>query len=164
LLRATQPRSSYEDVLNGRDMLKQQLEANAFFRTLQEGQRNYILSGEQVYVGGMRAAATRAAGWREEQFLSLYSYLSSHAHSAPLSFVRFGRQEINYANPSGAQLSMAALALSIAEFCLLRVSMHYLTVSAPTDQSLFSRSELAEFRAELGKSKVLEGETALAEN
>jgi hypothetical protein len=161
LFRASRPKEAFQDILDGRESLKTSLRANTFFGTLQKEQQDYIISGEQIYVGGMRAAAVRAAGWREEQFMSLYSYFSAHAHSVPMSFVRFRRHQIDYANPSGAQLNMVALALSVAEFCLLRVSMHHLTIDS-ADMSAFSPSELAEFREEIATSKILQGDLPAA--
>jgi hypothetical protein len=155
LMRAFAKPEQYKDLLDGRIALRTALEGNAFFKTLSEERRTRLLSGDQIYVGGMNAAAVRA-GWRQKTFLALYNYLSAHTHSAPMSFSRFKAHNINYTNPSEAQMGMVGMALNVAEFCLLRVSMHHLSTS-PTAAEKFDQKELMEFKDELQRSTVLTG-------
>jgi len=157
LTRATREEGQYQDLLDGRDSLKQDLENNAFFKSKAAKMRAAkLLSGDVIFIGGMRAAAVRAAGWREEQFVSLYNYLSQHVHTAPMAFMRVRKHNVSFSEPGDAQRCMVALALNIAEFCLLRVSMHYLA-SSPATRSEFGKAELEEFETELQNPRILTG-------
>ncbi len=154
LLRAWKDKSCYRDLIDGRASLVARLQQNSFFLGLSPEQQKKLLSGEQIFVGGMLAAATRAVGWRKDTFLALYNYLSTHTHSAPMSFMRMRRHKIDYADPSGAQFDMARLAISVTQFCLLRVSLHYLDTS-PVARASFDPEELAEFEKQDAESNLL---------
>jgi hypothetical protein len=153
LMRAFQKPEQYKDLLDGRVALRKALEGNAFFKTLSGERRTKLISGDQIYVGGMNAAAVRA-GWRQETFLVLYNYLSAHTHSAPMSFSRFKKHNINFTNPSEAQMGMVGVALNVAEFCILRVSMDHLSTSSTVGER-FDQKELVEFRDEIQNSTVM---------
>lgn len=156
LLRAEQDKTEYQDLIEGKDSLIEQLRKNEVFNNLSSEQQTRILSGEQIFLGGMRAAAVRAAGWQEERFGAFYNYFSAHAHSAPMSFLRFKSHGIDFAEPSDAQRNMVGLALNIAEFCLLKVSMHYLFQNSEL-YSRFDAKELQKFRKELADSTIQKG-------
>ena len=73
-----------------------------------------------------------------------------------MSFLRFRKHKIDFADPSDAQRGMVALALNVAEFCLLRVSMHYLFENSEL-YSRFDSKELQDFRKELAESTIQTG-------
>ncbi|HEY2232616.1 MAG TPA: hypothetical protein VGK01_03990 [Candidatus Angelobacter sp.] len=154
LVRAFQKKDEYADLLEGRKDLTDRLKKDEFFQRLNEEQQKSLLSGEQIFVRGMRAAATRAAGWNEERFVSIYNYLSAYTHSAPMSFLRTRRHKIDYRDPSAAQLSMVRMALIVAQFCLLNVSLKYLDSSPPAKAS-FRASEIEEFEREVREAGLL---------
>jgi hypothetical protein len=119
---------NYDDLKAGRDSLKQELRANAHFKTLLMEQQERLLGGEQYFVGGMRRAA-ETAGWNADVFTGYYNYFSVHSHGAPMSFMRIEAQEIDFAVPRPGQLAVVLFAMNVAEFCLLRASMHILATS-----------------------------------
>jgi hypothetical protein len=57
------------------------------FAALDEKRRKRLLSGEEPYIKG-KAEVARSAGWQDDDFKAIYKFLSSHAHSAPVSFFR----------------------------------------------------------------------------
>jgi len=144
LMRGFKEEQDYEDLLTGKASLRSEIQSNSFFRTLPPKQQKTALAGGQIYIGGMTAAATRAAGWQEKRYLSFYNYFSAHSHSAPMSFMRFGKHNINFSEPSEAQRGAAATVLNVAACCLLRVTMHYLR-TAPDAERSFEKSEIKEF-------------------
>ena len=156
LMRATQDKTQYQDLLDGRKSLKADLEKNSCFKSLAPEIQTRLLSGREIFVGGMHAAAVRAVGWREEQFQALYNYLSQHVHSAPMAFLRVRKHNVSFSDPSDAQRNMVALALNIAEYSVLRVSMHCLAVDSEM-KNQFDQTELTEFQKELDGSTILNG-------
>jgi hypothetical protein len=155
LLRAHLRKDEYQDISDERKSLQAELNKNSYFQMLPVEQQKKLLTGEHIFVGGMRAAATRAAGWREENFIALYNYFSSHSHSAPMSFMRFNQHKVDFSEPSEIQRNMVAMAINVAEFCLLRATMHRLVKSPAFDE--FRGPELDEFEKELHESKILTG-------
>ena len=156
LFRAFAPKEKYRELLSGRDSLKVELGVNPFYRTLPSEARIRLLSGNEIFVRGMRIAAKRA-GWEDAQFQAIYGYLSTHTHSAPMSFMRLKRHNINFSSPGEAQFSMVGLAINVAEHCLLRTSMDYLD-RVPHKRSEFDPKELTEFRQEIESSTILKGQ------
>ncbi len=67
--------------------LRGMMEGLAAFKALPEERRLKLLSGDDVYVDGIRAAA-RLAGWETAEFNAVYAYMSGHAHGSPVSFMR----------------------------------------------------------------------------
>jgi hypothetical protein len=154
LVRAFRKKDEYADLSEGRRDLTERLKKDKFFQGLNEEQQKSLLSGEQIFVRGMRAAATRAAGWNEERFVSIYNYLSAYTHSAPMSFLRTHRHKIDYRNPSAAQLDIVRMALIVAQFCLLNVSLKYLD-SSPSAKASFCASEIERFEKEVREAGIL---------
>jgi hypothetical protein len=82
--------------------------------------------------------------------MSLYSYFSSHAHSAPMSFFRMRKQKINFSEASEFHTAAVVSALSAAEYSLLKATLAQLGTS-PDYRPRFKAEELAEME------KTLEG-------
>jgi hypothetical protein len=143
LMRGFQSRNEYGDLINGRAELKGKLRENSFFKSLKVEQQDRLLTGEHFYVGGVQRAA-QDAGWNFRKYIAHYSYFSSHAHSAPMSFLRFIKHRVSFGEPSDAQRAAVISALCVAEFCLLKTSLAHLN-SSPIADSKFDRKEVAEF-------------------
>ena len=79
-----------DDLREGRDALKVGIISNPNFQNVPEIRRERLLTGEEMFTIGMRSVATKIMGWDERQFSGIYAYLSSHTHSAPMSFMRNG--------------------------------------------------------------------------
>lgn len=126
LVRAWQDKSDYADLIAGKNELLEKIRSNAHYRLLGEDQQEKLVTGEQIFVGGMRRAAMQTGAWREETFIATYNYLSAHSHSAPISFFRFSSHSIDYRSPSHAQFASACFAIEIATACLRRVTLRYL--------------------------------------
>lgn len=158
LMRAHQAKQQYDDLIQGQASLKSELEQNSFFKSLTKEAQSRLLTGEQIFVGGMNAAAVRAVGWKQETFLSLYNYFSAHAHSAPMSFMRFDAHKIDFIEPSDTQRHIATLAVGIATESLVRVSVRHLSLSRSAKKQ-FNRYEIARYkRRDRNADQWLKGE------
>lgn len=111
------------DLREGREGLKAELLDMELFAALRADRQTRVLSGEEMYVTGMRSVATGAAGWREEEFMAVYAYLSAHAHSAPVSFMRMKDHGIDYFFPSETQREILVLPMEAAIACLRRAML-----------------------------------------
>jgi hypothetical protein len=142
LMRGFQSKNEYSDLINGRATLEAELRQNSFFQTLQSEQQERLLTGQHFYVGGVQRAAIDA-GWDFGKYIAHYSYFSSHAHSAPMSFMRFIKHKVSFGDPSDAQRGAVTSALSVAELCLLKTSLAHLN-SSPTAGEKFDAKEVVE--------------------
>jgi hypothetical protein len=125
-----------------------ELQANVFFKSLPEDQTKRLLTGEHFYIRGVRKATEQSAKWDTEKYMSLYSYFSSHAHSAPMSFFRMRQQKIKFSEPSEFQMAMVVSALGVAEYSLLKATLAHLA-SSPDCRPRFRAEELAEMEETL---------------
>lgn len=89
------------------------IEAADEFKALPQERQTRIRSGSEMYVYGLRATV-RLLGWQVKEFDGMYAYLSSHAHSAPVSFLRFAEQGVDFQKPTKAQRTTAAFAMEFA--------------------------------------------------
>jgi hypothetical protein len=122
-MRVNRDRSTYSDLLEGREMERDRLIAHPFFRSLDKEQQDRCLSGSQAYVRGLRRAGIEA-GIEERTFNSVYGYLSGHSHTLPISIFRVPEHKIDYFDPSEPQLGMAGFGLTIALPCLLAATFN----------------------------------------
>lgn len=111
--------------------LRGTMEGLAAFKALPEERRQKLLSGDDVYVNGIRAAA-RLAGWKTAEFNAFYAYMSGHAHGSPVSFMRIDEHGVDYKRPTDAQYAIAGFAVEHAsgslEFGLQRSRRVFLDV------------------------------------
>ena len=107
-----------DDLRAGRDALKAELASSPILQSMPDDRRKRLLSGEEMFVMGMRAVATKIMGWDETQFTGVYAYFSAHTHSAPMSFVRMADHGIDYYQPSSAQIDILALSMEVSIACL----------------------------------------------
>jgi hypothetical protein len=68
------------------------------------------LTGTAFYLRGIRTAAVKA-GWTEEFFDGMYSYLSSQPHFAPMSHFGMSRHSVDYKAVSDYQMMIVGIAL-----------------------------------------------------
>ncbi len=109
-----------DDLREGREQLKKEIASNPEFDKLSDDRKKRLLSGEEMFVVGMRSVATKSMGWDEDQFSGVYAYLSAHTHSAPVSFTRMADHRIDYFFPSKAQIEILLLPMEVAIACLRR--------------------------------------------
>lgn len=120
LLRGYPGEHDISDLKAGKAQLIESLKTHKSFSELNKDQQNGLLSGEQIFVGGMRRVAKASLGWHEDRFTAIYSYLSAHSHSSPMSFSRMREHNIDYLNPSDQQYHAATLSIEIATACISR--------------------------------------------
>jgi len=135
-----------DDLRAGRETLRAALHANPLFDHLPEDRQKRLLGGEEMFAIGMRAVATRIMGWNDRQFNAVYAYLSSHAHSAPMSFMRMKDHKIDYFFPSETQAQILALSMEVTIACLRR-SMLRMIDRVPAQVDLYQPELLADARA-----------------
>jgi hypothetical protein len=140
LMRGLQQSNEHIDLRNGKEQLKKELQQNTFFKSLPEERSKNLLSGEHFYIRGVNAAVEKS-GWNTEKYLALYSYFSSHAHSAPMSFFRVREHNVSFSDPSEAQSAATVTALSVAEYSLLKATLLHLN-SSPQNKAKFRSEEL----------------------
>jgi hypothetical protein len=134
-----------DDLRTGRAQLKAELEENPVFQNLAEDRRKRLMSGEEMFVTGMRSVATKIMGWNESKFTGIYAYFSAHAHSAPMSFVRMADHKIDYFFPSETQTDILALSTETAIACLRRTMLRMID-QQPSQLGLYHPELLAEAR------------------
>lgn len=122
LVGAWKDRAEYEDLTKWRASLIEQIRASAVFQGLGEEQQKRLLSGEEIFIGGMRRAE-QAAGWSEETFISIYNYFSAHIHAAPMSYWRMRQHGVDYLEPGPMQFGSAAMAIEVGIACLRRTTL-----------------------------------------
>lgn len=81
------------------------------FQKLTEAQKERILSGQDFYVGGLRAAV-KSVGWEVTEFEFYSTYLSAYIHSSPVSFFRADAHGIDFANVSEFQYALCGTAFA----------------------------------------------------
>lgn len=94
--------------------LRDRLKANNFFNSLPGGQKK-LLNGQTAYLMPLEDIAERA-GLEKKTFRYLYTLLSSHVHSLPMSFYRMGGDEPDRGRglPSPVEENYTTLCLSLA--------------------------------------------------
>lgn len=125
LLRAWPKAGETDDLKAGRDELIAEIKAHYLFETFDEAHQRRLVSGETLFVSGMRRAAA-LAGWDADVFTALYGYFSSHLHAAPMSFFRMDDHQVDYFFPNAAQKSIASLGIAVAAASLRRLSLLHL--------------------------------------
>jgi hypothetical protein len=93
--------------------LRNELSNNSFFSKLTEDVRKRALTGAAFYLRGVRSAAINA-GWTEEFFDGMYSYLSSQPHFAPMSHFGMSWHSVDYKAVSDCQMTIVGVALEQA--------------------------------------------------
>jgi uncharacterized protein DUF5677 len=156
LLRAWKKKSEYDDLTTEKDNLIRQIESHSAFSCIDADRQKRLLTGEEMFVQGMRKVAKRS-GWREEVFISVYNYFSAHAHSTPASFFRMPAHSVDYFNPSDFQYTTSAPAIEIAVACLRRVAVNYFDANCTVGNIVvkkFSKEFLERVRKEDADCKV----------
>ena len=133
------------DLRTGLEELKSEVSEMVDFKSLQIERQKRVLTGEEMYVTGMRAVAIRVVGWNEEQFNAVYNYLSAHTHTAPVSFMRMRDHHIDYLHPSDTQFEILAIAMEAAIACSRR-SMLLQIDRQPEQAGSYQQELLAEMR------------------
>jgi hypothetical protein len=100
-----------------RKQLRADIESVDKFKSLPEDRRSKLLSGQEVYLLGLRSVL-RLMDWDKDDFNSVYAYLSSHAHSSPVSFIRLNEHGVDFLKPTKAKYGIGGFALERARSVL----------------------------------------------
>ncbi|MCC8954396.1 hypothetical protein H8B02_13335 [Bradyrhizobium sp. Pear77] len=119
--------------------MRAELEANPAFSALTRDQRGKILNGSNTFLHG-RHNTMLVFGWGNERTAGIYKYLSSHAHSTAMSFIRTEANRV-YEPDSNASKVTAGFALDHASAalgtgCLNMISL-FPYVEAAFDELVF---------------------------
>jgi hypothetical protein len=125
LFRSYQDNDGYADLVSQRDKILNDIRQHSLFSLYEKQTKDRILSGEEVFIGGMRRYAEKS-GWDEKVFTGVYAYLSSHVHSYPMSYFMNSKYSIDYFAPSDFQLGISGFAIEIAAACVRRVTIFQL--------------------------------------
>jgi hypothetical protein len=125
-MRSHKPKEAYKEYEDGKKALIKQIKTHPLYRTFGPEQQERMIRGGEIFIGGMRRAAMQTGAWTEEMFVGTYAYLSSHAHSAPLSFFNIQRVGVNPHNPVDYQYGLAGFGIEITAGCLRRTTLRFL--------------------------------------
>jgi hypothetical protein len=87
--------------------LRGELEGNSVFQSLSPDKRGKLLNGSNMFLHG-RHKTMLVFGWGDERTAGVYKYLSSHAHTTAMAFLRTELNEV-YEPHSNASTSMATI-------------------------------------------------------
>ena len=107
--------------------LRLKLKSHHLFGRYSKEQKERLLSGQEIYIGGLRSAV-RKAGWDVDEFDSVYVYLSSQSHTSPMSFYRIDDHGIHFDQPSEFQFGLAGYSLGYANYALRSAAEMFTTV------------------------------------
>ena len=125
LLRAWPAFAATADLKAGRDDLIMEIRSHPAFAGFDGEQQKRLVSGETIFIGGMRKSAA-LAGWNPDVFTALYGYFSAHLHAAPMSFFRMDDHRVDYFYPNDAQKQIASAGIATAAAALRRLSLLHL--------------------------------------
>lgn len=106
--------------------LQARLTSTKAFTRLPTARQKRLLNGDDVYLHG-RHQAMLALGWGERITKSAYKYLSSHAHTNPLSFSRTQQNNV-YEPHSGASRFTAGYSIELARRALGTGCLHMVSL------------------------------------
>jgi len=95
------------------EIVKKIIVSDPVFQSLDTERQQKVLKGQELYING-RNAVVREAGWDVDHFNAMYAALSSHAHSAPVSFYRSDPFEPSASIAPDYQYVTSGLALEYA--------------------------------------------------
>jgi hypothetical protein len=144
-----------DDLRAARTELEAEIRGTQSFAKLDQRQQDRLLTGEEIFVGGMRRAAQIGMGWDPDRLTSIYAYFSAHAHSAPMSFMRMALHKVDYYYPSEAQFNVATFAVEVAIASLRRTSLRRMD-QHPELVDRFPLALVEEFRKEDANSAVFD--------
>jgi hypothetical protein len=123
------------------------------FTNLDARNQERILSGQELYVGGLRSTV-KLAGMSPKYFDGIYARLSAEVHITPTSFFETN-ERLNFTAPADYQYYMAALALAHARRLLMSATIR-LAESDPTVTSKIEAKTLQSMK-ELEKAPPFRG-------
>jgi hypothetical protein len=120
--------------------LRSQISKNEEFKALQSDRREKILSGTELYVGGLRSVL-KEIDFETQYFDAIYNYLSGQVHVSSNTFYHTHRGRLNFTEPAAYQLFVAAFGVAHARMFLLRAALKMLSGNSSSQKS-FSKTEL----------------------
>ncbi|HLX14661.1 MAG TPA: DUF5677 domain-containing protein [Bradyrhizobium sp.] len=97
--------------------LRETIRKSRAFAKLDAKHQERILSGQELYIGGLRSTV-KLAGLSAKYFDGMYARLSAEVHISPTSFFETDKR-LSFATPADYQYYMAALALAHARRLLM---------------------------------------------
>jgi hypothetical protein len=125
--------------------LRQRLEANVFFKTINPKRRQTLLDGADMFIVS-RHDAMLALGWGDDATRGIYKYLSNQAHTLAMAFHRTAKNDLYSTDSAGAQVT-AAFALTWARRALGAACLHMIALF-PDIELEFSELVLAALEIE----------------
>jgi hypothetical protein len=126
LFKSINATAEYEAFKQDTDWLRGQMRQLPAFQKLELQRQEKLLSGQELYVGGLRSTL-RLAGFTSEYFDGMYAYLSQHVHISSSSFYRTDNR-LRFASPSSYQFYFSAYAVAHARMFLVRAAVRLASV------------------------------------
>jgi hypothetical protein len=126
--------------------IRESLRGHSAFKALDEDRQKSLLSGQQLYIKGMRSTL-KLVGLEDTYFDGMYAYLSSQVHISPSSFY-WTEKRVSFGKPAGYQYYFASYAVAHARMFFLRSAIRLAewddSVRQKIDQATYeSMTELA---------------------
>jgi hypothetical protein len=96
-----------------RETLRIEIQRSPLLKALDQDRQDRILSGQEVYVNGVRGAV-REAGHLLPKYERDHVFLSSHVHAHPSSYILGTLHGIDYKGISQGQIDLCAIALDVS--------------------------------------------------
>lgn len=94
--------------------IRERVRSHKLMKKFDADKQKQLLGGQQLYLNGLRSVVKRA-GWDPDRFDGVYAYLSVHSHSAPTSFYRTDKHQIDFSKPSEYQFGLVGFAIEHAD-------------------------------------------------
>lgn len=126
--------------------IRESLKGHSAFKALDEDRQKILLSGQQLYVKGMRSTL-KLVGLEDTYFDGMYAYLSSQVHISPSSFY-WTQKRLSFGKPAGYQYYFASYAVAHARVLFVQSAKRLVdsddVVRQKIDQATYkSMSEIA---------------------
>ncbi|MDY0744200.1 DUF5677 domain-containing protein [Paucibacter sp. R3-3] len=120
--------------------LRQRLQTNPFFSSLQAGQQRKFLHGQTAYLMPLEDIAEHA-GIEKSVFRWIYVLFSSHVHGLPMSFYRIGDRGRGLPSPTEEGYTSLCLSLASTFLVTTRDEVHELFVDFKSQADDWVKSE-----------------------
>jgi hypothetical protein len=121
LFKSINSEKSYRAFKQEVNELREAIKQSTAFKKLDANRQEKVLSGQEIYVEGLRSTA-KLAGLSAKYFDGMYARLSSEVHISPTSFFETN-ERLNFAEPADYQYSMVAYALAHARRLLMSAAV-----------------------------------------
>jgi hypothetical protein len=125
--------------------LRKEIKKLPAFKNLKSERQERIISGSELYVGGLRGALEQIDIDRA-YFDAIYNYLSGQVHVASNSFYFMHHNRIDFEEPAAYQFYIAGFAIANARYFLLPAALRMATIDTNVLNSI-DGAEIADMKA-----------------